>query len=210
MEFFLEWIGIVLIVWMAVASPGPDFIIAVRNSVLYSRSVGIMTAIGIGIGVLIHVTYCVLGIGALINQSVILFNALKLIGAAYLIYIGYKALRSKGYDQERIVGNAEKEHNMGLGKALLNGFWTNVLNPKATLFFLALFTQVINPETPVKIQIIYGVSAALVSAIWFSVVAVTLNQKLIRRSFLKMAKWIDRLCGGLLIALGIKLAISKV
>ncbi len=210
-EFFIEWAGIVLIVWLAAASPGPDFIIAVRNSVLHSQRAGILTAIGIGLGVLVHVTYCILGIGAVINQSVMLFSIIKYVGAAYLIYIGIKALRSKGYDQEKIIGNDQNKNRADMPplKALLNGFWTNVLNPKATLFFLALFTQVIDSETTLGTQIIYGTSAAFVITIWFSFVSIALNQRHVRRSFMASAKWIDRICGGLLVALGVKLALDK-
>lgn len=210
-EFIFEWIGVALIVWLAAASPGPDFIISVRNSVLHSQKAGIFTALGIGLGILVHVTYCILGIAALISQSVLLFSLIKYAGAAYLIYIGIKALRSKGFGDKRIVGDHEENtrSDIPVFKALQNGFLTNLLNPKATMFFFALYSQVIDTDTPVFIQSLYGITAAIVATAWFTIVAVILNQRHIRRSFLNFSKWIDRICGGLLIALGIKLAISK-
>lgn len=210
-EFIFEWIGVALIVWLAAASPGPDFIISVRNSVLHSQKAGIFTALGIGLGILVHVTYCILGIAALISQSVLLFSLIKYAGAAYLIFIGIKALRSKGFGDKRIVEDGEENARKDISavKALQNGFLTNLLNPKATMFFFALYSQVIDTETPVIIQSLYGITAAIVATTWFTIVAVILNQRHIRRSFLKFSKWIDRVCGGLLVLLGVRLAISE-
>ena len=93
-------------------------------------------------------------------------------------------------------------------KALRSGFITNVLNPKASLFFLAIFTQVVEPATPIMWQIAYGASFAVMTFIWFSAVATVLTQGRIRNLFLKATKWIDRVCGSVLIALGIKVATS--
>lgn len=214
MDFLLELLAIVFIVFLAAASPGPDFVISVRNSVLHSRKAGIMTAFGIGAGNLIHVTYCIMGIAALIASSVTLFNIIKYVGAAYLIYIGYKALRSKGYDNERVIADNEKASedkrvDIGAFKAFKNGLWTNLLNPKATMFWFALFTQIIEPGTLLIEKAIMGSVSCFVVTIWFCGVAVILNQRTIRRAFMSMAAWIDRVCGTALIALGIKLALSK-
>lgn len=210
-EFFLEWLGIALIVFLAAASPGPDFVISVRNSVLYSRRTGVLTAIGIALGILVHTAYSILGIAALIAGSETIFTLVKYAGAAYLIYIGIKALRSKGFGDKPVVGQDDQTARPDIPPfvALRQGFLTNILNPKATMFFFALYTQVISPETPQNIQILYGITAACVAGSWFSVVACVLNHRPIRRKFLDYSVWIDRICGGLLVALGIKLAVSK-
>jgi len=84
---FTNWILLAGIFTMALASPGPDFVIAVRNSITFSRTAGILTAIGFAVGVGVHVTYTLFGLAAIIAQSVFLFNLIKYIGAAYLIYI---------------------------------------------------------------------------------------------------------------------------
>src|SRR5438105_1483157 len=80
---------------LAVMSPGPDFIMTSRNSLRYSRRTGIYTSLGLSLGTAVHITYALVGLGLLIAQSAALFNAIKLIGAAYLLFIGYKALRAK-------------------------------------------------------------------------------------------------------------------
>jgi len=89
------------------------------------------------------------------------------------------------------------------------GFLTNLLNPKATLFFLALFTQVISPETPINVQLVYGASCFVIVTGWFSFVAFVLTAPRVKSTFLKSAKWIDRISGGVMIALGVRLLWTK-
>lgn len=217
--YFAQWLTLIIVFTFAVLSPGPDFVIAVRNSLLYSRRVGIMTAFGFGAGVLLHVTYTLLGIAALIEQSVIIFNSLKWIGALYLIYIGFMALRSRG-SASKIMAQIEQDgqadpcqtcpsKTLTSWQAFRTGFLTNALNPKASLFFLAIFSQIINPATPLTWQIAYGLTCSAMVTIWFSLVAVVLNHPPIRNRFLKWSKWIDRICGGLMVALGIKIALTS-
>lgn len=193
---------------VALASPGPDFVMAVRNSVLYSRRTGIMTAVGFGLGVGVHVTYCLGGLAIVIAKSVLLFSILKYIGAAYLFYVGWKALRSSGFSSSDI-GAAEKPV-MSDFAAIRGGFITNVFNPKATMFFLALFTQIIDPAEPLTIQFVYGLTCVVMTMLWFTVVATVLTAPAIRAQFLKISKWIDRVCGALFIALGVKLVMTKI
>ena len=90
-----ELLAVITITLLAVISPGPDFAMVTRNSLLLSRRAGVLTAVGIGLGVLVHVAYTLLGLGLLIQQSLWLFNAIKLLGAAYLVYLGLKMLRSQ-------------------------------------------------------------------------------------------------------------------
>jgi RhtB (resistance to homoserine/threonine) family protein len=206
--FFLNWIMLVGIFSVALASPGPDFVMAVRNSVLYSRRTGIMTAIGFGLGVGVHVTYCLGGLAIIISKSVMLFSILKFIGAAYLFYVGWKALKSTGFSEQ----NSESADRPAMSDfvAIRGGFITNVFNPKATMFFLALFTQILNPSEPLSIQFLYGLTCIVMTIIWFSVVATVLTAPAIRAQFLKISKWIDRVCGALFIALGFKLVLTKI
>jgi RhtB (resistance to homoserine/threonine) family protein len=209
--YLVQWLTLVAVFSLAVISPGPDFVMAVRNSVLHSRRTGILTALGFGAGVMVHVTYTVLGIAALIAQSILLFNILKFAGAAYLIWMGVQALRSKGMPELQIpeTGPKETQAIMSDSAAFRSGFLTNLLNPKATLFFLAIFSQIIRPETPHIWQAVYGLTCAAMVVGWFSLVAFVLTQDQVRSRFLKAAHWIDRVCGVLLIGLGIKVALAS-
>ena len=180
---------------------------AVRNSVMGSRKAGIFTAIGFGLGIAVHVSYCLTGLALVISQSIVLFNIIKWIGAAYLFYVGYQALKSKGYsaNDEGIT----QPLSINLLQALRSGFITNLFNPKATLFFLALFTQILSPDIDFNAKAIYGMTCIIMTMIWFSIVATVLTTQRIRTAFLRASKWIDRVCVCLFIALDIKLAITK-
>ena len=206
MEFWALYFIILSATLVAMISPGPDFLITIRNALGIGRLAGVVTAIGIGLAIFIHVGYSIFGIALIISQSIILFNIIKYIGAVYLIYCGVMALKSKGWEM-----SAEKAKNKQktLKRCFIEGFMTNALNPKATLFFLALFTQVLTPETPLSWQIIFGSSIAVMVGIWFSFVSVILTQAKIRQKLSRISIWIDRVTGAMFIALGLRIASEK-
>jgi RhtB (resistance to homoserine/threonine) family protein len=183
--YWTEFFTVALIHLLAVASPGPDFAIVVRESVAFGRRAGVFTALGVGAGIFVHVAYSLLGIGLIVSQSIVLFNALKWLAAAYLLYIGIKALRAKP------AGPASAELSLEQAvrsprAAFTTGFVTNGLNPKATLFFLSLFTVVINPHTPLAVQAGYGIYLALATALWFCLVAMLFSQPRVRAGFTRL------------------------
>lgn len=206
--FLTQFITIAVVHLLAVASPGPDFAVVVKNSVSYGRKAALYTSMGVGTGILIHVTYSLLGIGLIISQSILLFNIIKLLGAAYLIYIGIKSIKAKP-NSVQLTTDQSNEELPSWRKAFFTGFMTNGLNPKATLFFLSLFTVIINPETPVSYQAVYGIYMAFATALWFSLVSLLFSQQKIRNSFFRIGHWFDRVMGGILIGLGIKLAATN-
>ncbi|MEN9649402.1 MAG: hypothetical protein RL094_369 [Candidatus Parcubacteria bacterium] len=213
--FLSQFLTVALIHLLAVISPGPDFAMVTRNSLLYSRKSGVYTSVGLGLGILVHVTYSLLGIGILISQSIVLFSVIKFIGAAYLMYIGYKSLKSKPYSEVKESTTATTNSVPAVSKTMSSfesmkiGFLTNVLNPKATLFMLALFTQVIDPVTPKFIQMLFGVEMVLATIAWFSLVSLFFSNEAIKHRIRKYQHYIERLTGGVLIALGIKVALSS-
>jgi len=205
---YLALIGsVVLIHLMAVMSPGPDFFMALRNSLTYSRKTGIYTAIGFGLGIGVHVVYCVFGLALIISKSIVVFNVIKFLGAAYLIYIGVMSIVSKNNKIE--VKDQDHKTDISALKAVRIGFLTNVLNPKATLFFLSLFTFVIGPETPSHIMVLLGVIMMVNTAIWFSLVAVFFTQKRIQQFYNQFQRVFNRIFGVTLIAIGLKIIFSK-
>jgi RhtB (resistance to homoserine/threonine) family protein len=206
--YWAEFLTVALIHLLAVASPGPDFAVVVRESVAHGRRAGTWTALGVGTGIFVHVAYSLLGIGLIVSQSIVLFNALKWLAAAYLFYIGIKALRTKpaAPGSLEVVGDGSERSPRG---AFMTGFVTNGLNPKATLFFLSLFTVVINPHTPLAVQAGYGVYLAFATAIWFCLVALLFSQRRVRAGFARMGHWFDRLMGAVLVGLGVKLAFTE-
>lgn len=206
-----EFLLVAGIHWLAVMSPGPDFAMVMRNSLLYSRRTGVLAAAGLAGGILLHVAYSLLGIGLIISKSVLLFNTIKLLGAGYLIYIGMKSLLSKkdnANQTEDSSTTAKAQNELSAIASLRLGFLTNALNPKATLFFLALFTQVIDPGTPIGIKILYGVEMSAATFLWFSIVALILTHKRINHAFAGIKHYLERIFGAILIALGLKVALG--
>lgn len=201
-----EFLLVALVHLIAVMSPGPDFAMVIRNSVSAGRQAGLMTAAGVGTGILVHVGYSLLGIGLIVSQSVWLFNVLKWLAAAYLIFIGIRALQSK---PQGMPAQGLAPAGLPARKAFLNGFITNGLNPKATLFFLSLFTVVISPQTPLGVQAAYGVYLALATTGWFVLVALLFSHSRVRSGFFRLGHWFDRLMGAVLIGLGGHLALSE-
>ncbi|MFH0770387.1 MAG: LysE family transporter [Candidatus Peregrinibacteria bacterium] len=204
----LALIGTVTVIHLLAAiSPGPDFIMACRNSLTYSRRTGIWTAVGFGLGIAVHIFYSLAGLALVISKSILLFNAIKFLGAGYLIYIGLKSCFSKSAKIE--IGDQQKKEDISRLAAVRIGFLTNVLNPKATLFFLSLFTFVISPDVP--FPVVVSVSAIMIidTMLWFSLVAIFLTQRRIRSTFEKFQNVFNKTLGGLLIALGVKIAFTE-
>ncbi len=205
----MEFMTVALVHLLAVASPGPDFAVVVRESVAQGRRAGSWTALGVGCGIFVHVAYSLLGIGLIVSQSIVLFNLFKWLGAAYLVYLGWRALRARPMSLEAIDG-ANAPVARSAWRAFVIGFVTNGLNPKATLFFLSLFTVVISPDTPLLVQAGYGLYLAGATALWFLLVAWLFSRGRVRAGFARLGHWFDRLTGAVLIGLGARLALSEI
>lgn len=204
--YWTEFATVALVHLLAVASPGPDFAVVLRNGVTQGRQAAMLTSIGVGCAIFIHVLYSVLGIGLIVANSLWLFNLVKLVGAGYLIYIGIMSLRAGARSQQDIEldgGNA-----MTSRQAFINGFLTNGTNPKALLFFLSLFSVVISHDTPIAVQFAYGVYMMVATALWFMLLSYLLTTQRVRRQFLKVGHWFERTMGLALLGLGIRLLFS--
>lgn len=200
-----ELLAVITITLLAVISPGPDFAMVTRNSLLLSRRAGVLTALGIGLGVLVHVGYTLLGVGLLMQQSLWLFNAVKLAGAAYLVVLGIGMLRAQPGD----AAPANATAALSDAAALRIGFFTNALNPKTTIFIVSLFMQVVQPTTPLAVQLGYGAFISVAHMAWFALVALCFSSGAVRARLLAARHWIDRTFGGLLIVFGLLLASAK-
>ncbi len=189
---------------VALISPGPDFFMTLRNSLTYSRKSGIFTAIGFGFGIGVHISYSLIGLALLISKSPMLFNIIKYLGAIYLMYLGIQSLREK--TQNILTSDIDKEKDISPIKAIGIGFLTNVLNPKATLFFLSLFTLVITPDVSQNTMLIISSILILTTIMWFSIVAYFITQKSIQILYNKYQKVVLKSLGVILITVAFKIA----
>ena len=200
----IELITVATITLLAVVSPGADFAMVTRNSMVLSRRAGVLTATGISLGVLIHVAYSMAGIGLLISKSIVLFSLIKFAGAAYLIYLGITMMRAKKAD---LAEASTEPAALSDFDALKTGFFTNALNPKTTLFVVSLFTQVISPQTPLLVQLGYGAFMSLAHLVWFVLVAFAFSSEMARRVVASSRHLVERGIGAVLVALGLSLAV---
>lgn len=187
----------------AVISPGPDFIMVVKNALTYSRKTGVYTAIGIGFGIVIHVLYTFFGIGLLIKETPSLFNFIKYIGAVYIIYVGAMSLFAQPSPQKVIV--AGQESDISPFKAFRIGFITNALNVKASMFFLGLFTTMISSDTSLQTLYLLGFIVVFQTMLWFVLVAYFFTQPLVQKKFYQYENAFNKILGILLILLALKI-----
>ena len=204
-----EFLMVTLIHFLAVISPGPDFAIVVRQSISFGRKTAIMTSLGIGAGISVHVLYTLLGIGLIITQSETAFMVAKIVGTLYLSYLGIKLLSSKAQATNTMEVNLDHDKNHH-HKAFMLGFMTNLLNPKATMFFLAVFTSIVSIDTPLYVQNIYGLWITVTTALWFSLVAFFFSQQSVRDKFVSHGYIFERIMGIVLLLFAGKLGIALI
>lgn len=189
-------------------TPGNDMLYVIARSSGQGTKAGVISALGIGAGCIIHIVAAVVGLSALIAQSATAFDIIKYVGAAYLIYLGVKSLLSKKHS----IKIDQHLKRLSYRKIFWQGFITNVLNPKVALFFLAFLPQFIDiHKSNTALQILF-------LGTWFDVVG-TLVNVLVALLFGKIGTWLsksstfiqwqERITGIILIGLGIKVALSS-
>jgi threonine/homoserine/homoserine lactone efflux protein len=200
-----ELIAVALITILAVISPGPDFAMVTRNSYLFGRRTGLICALGIALGVQVHVFYTMFGVSLLAHYAQPVLQGIKLAGACYLIYMGWKTF----FNRTQVSRDLSARPPISGWQALYSGFLTNALNPKTTLFVVSTYTQVVSPGTPLSWQFGYGLFMSLAHWIWFGVVAWSVSSPFLRRLLLDHQLAADRVVGAVLMALGAGLAAAQ-
>ena len=196
--------------WLLNLTPGPDVLYIVSNALRSGVRAGIVAGLGITAGCFVHIVAAAVGVGTLLAASTEAFTVLKYVGAGYLLYLGARMLFAKpmpavATDAARIVDSPR-----GLKAIFMGGFWTNVLNPKVALFFLAFVPQFIAPDASNKalafvlLGLLFNVNAIPVNTGW-AVAAGWLARRGTVRQWMRV---LDRVAGAMFIGFGIKLALS--
>jgi threonine/homoserine/homoserine lactone efflux protein len=201
--------------WLFVATgvllnltPGQDTLYILGSSIAYGRRVGLASALGICAGCIAHTLAAALGLSAILATSATAFIMVKLIGAAYLIYLGMRALAARGGADSPL----PRPSNTSTALAFRRGVLTNVLNPKVALFFLALLPQFIDSDSSTKVGafLVLGLTFVATGAVWCLFLAVAASH--IRGFFVDHPgafKYISRASGALFVILGLRLAASE-
>jgi len=191
-----------------IATPGQDMIYVITRSLAQGRFAGVCSAAGVCIGILVHTALAALGVGAILHASETLFVALKLAGAAYLIYLGVKLLAAR----EGREGIAAPRDRLSPGALVRQGILSNVTNPKIVLFFFAFLPQFVDPASAhatrdlALLGVLYALLALPVKAA-VGIAAGSLSERVLRNP--SMIAWMNRVSGGVLVALGLRLAMSE-
>ena len=189
-------------------TPGNDMLYVAARSTSQGIKAGIISSLGIMAGCMVHILAAVIGLSAIIAQSALAFNIIKYVGAAYLVYLGIRSIISR----KKTFEVKNKMQQQSYTRIFWQGVLTNVLNPKVALFFLAFLPQFINVESKhTALQILFlgtwfnvgGTLVNIMVAILFGKIGTWLSQSP------RFIQWQERITGAMLIALGIKVALSK-
>ncbi|AOJ70430.1 MULTISPECIES: LysE family translocator [Burkholderia] len=197
-------------VFLLNVTPGPDTAYIVGRSVAQGRGAGLMSALGISAGCCVHVLACAFGLTAVLAASATAFTVIKIVGAAYLVYLGVRLIFSK-QEPAAEQSAARRGADKSLRQLFTQGFLTNVLNPKVVLFFVSFFPQFVSADSDHKVLAFLTLGAVFLamSTVWSCTVAWvagTVTRRFAGKPGVK--KWLDRGVGSAFVGLGVKLATS--
>jgi threonine/homoserine/homoserine lactone efflux protein len=187
-------------------TPGPDMLYVIANSVSGGRKAGVLSALGVGTGCIVHTVAAALGLSALLMSSSILYDIFRFVGAAYLIFMGIRSLSSKA-----ALARSTQRARVPLARSFRQGVATNVLNPKVAMFFLAFLPQFVDPTRGsavwqfILLGTIFNASGTVVNTV-VALVSGQLGSFLGKRPVLSRAQqWFT---GGVFVALGARIALA--
>lgn len=206
---WFEFLGLMLAFGVSAMVPGLDFTMVLRQSIANGRRAALFTSFGIASSILVHGTYTIFGVGLVISQSLLLFGLLKFAGAAYLVWLGIGALRAPAPKAPDALLKNLPHGDMSAFTAWRQGFLTNLLNPKAVVFFLALFTSLVSVGTSVPIKSFYVLTMSVMLFSWFALVSLFFTMPQVRAGFYRFGKWFNRATGAAFIFLAVSVAFSR-
>jgi RhtB (resistance to homoserine/threonine) family protein len=208
MDHFFSLLSLALISLLAAISPGPDFFIVFKNS-LSSRKAGLITALGVSLALVIHLTYTMLGLAVLIQESAWIYQGIKYTGALYLLYLGYSGIKSSF--RKKAFAELESQQQIipvSNFEALKQGFLTNLLNPKAAVFFMSLFSQYIDKNTAALMKIEYAFVNWVMTLGWFITLTYIVSSEYLLQKINRFRATIDRTMGSVLVLIGLKILLA--
>ncbi len=212
MDHLLPLFSIILAIALGAISPGPSFVLVARTAIAGSRRAGLGTALGMGLGGLTFATLALLGLIALLAQVAWLYLGLKILGGLYLLYLGWRLWRGAREPLAvDMAGQTGQGAGHGFGRAVLLGLVTQLSNPKTAVVYAGIFAALL-PQQPLLLWLALVLPAAIftVEFVWYALVATAFSAGGPRRVYLNAKSWIDRLAGGVMAALGLRLVFEGV
>jgi len=204
----LDFPAFLIASFLFIISPGIDTMFILNKSIAQGRQSGIYATLGIATGVLFHTTLAAFGLSLILAQSAMAFSIVKYFGAAYLIYLGLNKLLSN----KSIVIENGRQQPVSLKKIYISAVFTNVLNPKVAIFFLAFFPQFIQPafiHSAIPF-ILLGITYAITSFIWFMILTFFAGKFSLKlKSNPGVDTWINKFSALVFVLMGLKIAFTK-
>lgn len=193
---------------LAAMSPGPDWLYVTRQTLTRGRTTGLWCSLGIALGLGVHIAYSVFGLAVVVNASEWLMMLIRIFGGVYLIHLGMNGMRSgpmavQNHDAPEVVMPKES-----VLLTLWKGMLCNILNPKAPVYFVALFTSVLSPKMPTWQLAVYGIWMMFLQFLWFATVVLFLSVPKFNHFFQTYAHWLNRILGVMMTGLGFKIIVS--
>ncbi|MEZ9176337.1 LysE family translocator [Vibrio kanaloae] len=196
--------------FIALMSPGPDLALVVQNATRHGRQTGLYIALGLSCGILLHSLFSLTGISYLVHQQPTLFAIIQLAGGSYLLYLGFGALRAtwnivQQSDDQALETKTKDLVIANKREAFSKGFATNILNPKALVFFISLMSSLVPADMSqsgkgIALVILFGLSL-----FWFSLLAWMLSTKVLQKKLSEATVYIDGLCGVVFSIIGLSI-----
>jgi len=202
--------GFAVIAAVLTITPGADTMLVIRNVIARGRSAGIMTTLGICTGLFVHAALSAVGLSVILLRSAALFEAVKLVGAAYLVYLGAQSVRAGIGRRGRTCGADLQRGRLRRRHSALEGFLTNILNPKVAIFYIAFLPQFLSPGDPVlaKSLLLAGIHW-IEGIVWLTALSLFVGRM---REWImdgRVRRAIEATSGGIMIALGLRLALER-
>lgn len=192
--------------FIGVVSPGPSFVVVARNAVSFSLRDGLATALGMGMGGIIFSCIALVGLYSLLASVEWLYIALKVAGGLYLVYLAFKIWH--GASSPLAIGAADVTSHRHTGASFRIGLMTQLSNPKTAIVYGSIFAALLPQHPPTWFYLVLPPLVFAVETGWYSIVAAGFSRKKPRALYLRAKKWIDRISGAVIAALGLRLVFT--
>lgn len=208
MEITIAVLSISAAIALGAMSPGPSFIMVARTALASSRGAGVAAAFGMGTGAVLFAVAALLGLHAVLKTVPSLYVTVKVLGGAYLLYLGCRIWQGAKEPLSLAEAQCKSNGHSALRRSFFLGFATQVSNPKTAVVYASIFVSLLPHEMPAPVIVSLPLLVFVIETGWYSIVALTLSVPSHRATYLRFKSALDRIVGGVLAALGIKLIVG--
>lgn len=209
MDLFYPLIGLAFVHLLAAASPGPTFLLVTRTAVAGSRRLALVAALAAAVGALIWATAALLGLQALLAKFEWLYLGLRVAGGIYLVYLGIQLVRHAGKGEISVAEAGTTPEPLSAMRTFRTVLMVQLSNPKVAVFFGSVFLTLLPPDAPSWTNVAVPAIVFVDEFAWYALVALLFSGDLVRTGYRRARVWIERLTGGVLAALGLRLALDR-